>query len=232
MARQAYINFPIQLISGLLVDKTKTMNHWLYYWLISLSDPNKIPTDEDFSLVCDNAGISVGNISSAKKTGFELWLKYSPKSNPIVGLEKEMFFDFYHTEKSEIEMTTLAAFLAIKSIVGNKPYIKTGNDFLVSRMDGHLKRVALGKLSKELKKWSSVYKLQKVKSILIESWGLVHYSRYMRGFYVSFQLNLDKLAEIAESKRIESRAIFNYQRQLENEARDKALGKLFHPFES
>lgn len=234
MSGQTYINFPIQLVHGFLTNKEAVMKGWLYYHLFN--EATKLHTfrkDEEAALeeAAANNGISLGIVRTVRQEGSNLFYKYQPSQNPITGITKEMFFEYRDEVKTEKEYLTLLAFLALKSILGNKPYIKLGNDFFISRIDGHLKKVAPGKISKEVSRWSSDYKLQRLKSEMIQSWGLVHYGVKTRGFYISFELNLFQLAEVAEQKRREGNAIYQEQKRIENEARNAAIMKLFNPIE-
>lgn len=234
MSGQKYINFPIQLIHGFLGNKESVMNGWLCFHLFSkatkLSSFRK-DEDEAFEKAASNDGINIVYVKVARQEGAKLFYKYPPGKNPITGLPKKMYFEYLNEVKTEKEYLTLLAYLALKSIVGNKPYIKMGNDFFLSRMDGYMKKVTPGRLSKEVKKWSSNYKLQRLKSELIQSWGLVHYGIKTKGFYISFELNLFQLAEIAEQKRREGNAIYQEQKRIENEARNAAIMNLFNPLE-
>lgn len=229
-----YINFPIQLVHGFLTNKEPVMNKWIRYHLfneaskLSLFQKDK---DEAFEKAASNNGISISLITETRKEGDKLYSQYPPQKNPMIGLSNEMFFEYRDEEKTEKEYLTLLAYLALKSIVGNKPYIKMGNDFFLSRMDGYLRNVPPQRLSKEVKKWSSNYKLQRLKSELIQSWGLVHYGIHTKGFYISFELNLFQLAEVAEEKRREGKAIYLEQKRAENEAKKAVIMKLFNPLD-
>jgi len=56
------------------------------------------------------------------------------------------------------------------------------------------------KLPSIIQKYANEYQTVKIKNEL-RSWGLVTYSRYTRGFYVSFILDLNALVIAAEGKR-------------------------------
>lgn len=234
MSGQKYINFPIQLVHGFLTNKEEAMKGWIYFHLFS--EASKLYSfrkdeDEAFEQAAAKEGISLVFVKVARQEGARLFFKYPPGRNPMTGLTQKMYFEYRDEVKTEKEYLTLLAYLALKSIIGNKPYIKMGNDFFLSRMDGHIKKVPPGKLTKEVKKWSSNYKLQRLKSDLIQSWGLVHYGIKTKGFYISFELNLFQLAVIAEEKRREGNAIYQEQKRIENEARNAAIMKLFNPME-
>jgi hypothetical protein len=93
-------------------------------------------------------------------------------------------------------------FLAIKSILQNKPYCKITNNFWLSRMSGFSKSVSdPSKLPKSILKYSNEYQTKKIKQELILEWYLVYFARYTRGFYVSFKLDLNQLTLEAEKRR-------------------------------
>jgi hypothetical protein len=120
----------------------------------------------------------------------------------MVGINRDAFFDFYKSYKDEFERACLLAFLALKSIVGNKAYIKLDNLYLLSRMDGKPRATSsIAELSNEVSKYANDYQMRKIKFELSQSWGLTTYSRYTRGFYVSFTLSLEELVFEAEKRR-------------------------------
>ena len=92
--------------------------------------------------------------------------------------------------------------MALKSIIGKKPYIKITNDYLLARMFGYSSVIELEKdCTAELCKYSTRYHLDKVKTKLESSFGLKLYGQKTRGFYVSFKLSLIDLVYYAELKR-------------------------------
>lgn len=71
---------------------------------------------------------------------------------------------------------------------------------------------------------------KKIIPALREAWGLVYYSRYTRGFYVSFTLTLDQLVYEAEKRR---KTVKDKQRkEQEKEAVKKAMERLNKPLAS
>ncbi|MDP2888953.1 MAG: hypothetical protein Q8P34_08305, partial [Bacteroidota bacterium] len=79
---------------------------------------------------------------------------------------------------------------------------KTNNLYLWARMSGNSKSIKdISELSEAVKKYANEYQTVKLKTALRDSWGLVTYSRYTRGFYVSFTLDLPALVMEAEKRR-------------------------------
>jgi hypothetical protein len=80
------------------------------------------------------------------------------------------------------------------------------NKYWLSRMDGNPKTIKdFSELSPEIEKFSSEYQTKKIKRALRNGWGLVTYSRYCRGFYVSFKIPLMELILEAEKRRISTK---------------------------
>jgi hypothetical protein len=79
-------------------------------------------------------------------------------------------------------------------------------------------------LSSSIYKYANEYQTKKIKYQLSEYWNLITYSRYTRGFYVSFSLSLDELVYEAEKRRKSVKE--KQKRQLQNEAVKNALIRL------
>ena len=87
-------------------------------------------------------------------------------------------------------------------MIGAKPYYKANNFFLWSRMDGKTNTIVeVSELSNEIKRFANEYQTKKIKTALRNNWGLVHYARHTRGFYVSFKITLKQLILEAEKRR-------------------------------
>lgn len=230
MSETKYLNFPIQLISGLFKNKEETLNNILYCGLYSHSlklDLGEDEIDNFLSSVKFYNVLMYGSYADKKqkfKTGQNLYLRI-PTSSPKVGLNMDVFWDYYKNDKTDFEIACLAAFLAIKSILGSKPYCKVTNVYLWARMNGNSTSMKdYSELSEPILKYANEYQTVKIKNVLRDSWGLNTYSRYTRGFFVSFTLDLDVLVFEAEKKR---KSIKEKQyKQLENEAVLKAMQKL------
>lgn len=125
-----------------------------------------------------------------------------PKGLPVVGIRHSIFWEYYNNEKTDFEKILLLGFLGIKSIIGLKTYCRMTNKYWLARMDAQSKSISdNSELSKEIQKYANRWQLTKIKNELILIWGLKHYSRGMKGFYVSFELPLADLICRAEKKR-------------------------------
>ena len=91
-------------------------------------------------------------------------------------------------------------------------------------MDGKSKSCEFDNLTKEIRKYANEYQTKKIKYELRDGWKLIHYSRYTRGFYVSFKLTLQELVYEAEKRRKSFRQ--KKQKEVEKEALKRALKRL------
>jgi hypothetical protein len=207
MSDVKYFNFPIQLLSDLFKDKNKTLDciseyalyaHSLKLELGQSSYDNFLSAAKFFHVVL---GGGDDNKKRQFKSGKDVYNSI-PKSAPKVGLNITIFWDFYKNEKSEFDLACLAAFLAIRSILGDKPYCKITNAFFWARMCGYPKKINdVSELSASVAKYANEYQTRKIKNALSDKWFLVTHSRYTRGFYVSFKLDIDALVYEAEKQR-------------------------------
>ncbi|MBC7748655.1 MAG: hypothetical protein H7Z76_08810 [Methylotenera sp.] len=200
---ERYFNFPIQLLKGFMIDEKEVLTNICDYAVYKKS-LDLILGETEFENMKDSEryfGISLTSIDRSLKNGLSLYNNI-PVNSPKVGLSKLMFFDFYKNDKSEFDKICLLGFLAIKSILGAKVYTKLDNKFWLSRMDGNPKSVKdYSELSKEVRVFANEYQTRKIKTALRDNWGLVTYSRYTRGFYVSYSLTLEQLMYEAEKRR-------------------------------
>lgn len=217
-----YLNFPVCLLSGIFENTKKVMNDIIDYAIYKHSLKLEL-SDETGNLESSAKyfGINLGNSKRTYKNG-KLLYDSIPEKTPMTGINKEMLFDYFEHEKSEIEIVTLLAFLAIKSILGTKPYSKANKQFLLSRMSGNAKKDGI--ISDQLSKYLLRYHFDKIIIELKLNWRLVYYSYHTRGFYISFDLSLEKLIEICETDR-KSTKIKNMKNN-ENEIRKKVMENL------
>lgn len=224
MADEKYFNFPIQLLQGFMVDHEKALNNILLYSLyahsLKLEYGNEL---ECFKSSLDYYSVEFGNPLSAYNKAVKIYEQVD-SNGPKAGINKKVFWDFRDSHKTAFEKGVLLAFLALKSIVQMKPYCKVDNKFMLARMDGKAKACELTELSKEISQFANEYQTKKLKAALVDGWGLITYSRYTRGFYVSFKLSLDDLVYEAEKRR---QSYKDKQRKQEiNDALEKAKARL------
>lgn len=224
MSDEKYFNVPVQLFSGFMDDSGICLNNVFNYAIYQHSTKLEGTQLERFKAACKWYGVTAGDNSKSIAEGKELTECLSNNS-PKVGLSLSVFWDFYKNEKSDFDKICLLGYLAIKSILQTKPYWKLDNKFWLSRMDGKVKAVSeIWELSESICKYSTEYQTVKIKKELRNNWGLITYSRYTRGFYVSYTLTIEQLVFEAEKRR---KSVKEKQyKEREKEAIKEALKRL------
>lgn len=222
---ERYFNFPIQLLNGFMNDSMKILDSIVDYAIYEHS--LKLILGSEIENMKDSSNyykITLGDYKKSLANGKRAYRSLAHNS-PKVGLNVSLFWDFYSNDKTEFDKICLLGFLAIKSILGAKPYCKLDNKFWLSRMDGQIKSVnSINELSKEIIQYANEYQTKKIKTALRNNWGLITYSRYTRGFYVSYSISLEQLIYEAEKRRA---AIKERQyKQQEKDALEMVLEKI------
>lgn len=223
--KQIYFNFPVQLLSGFLVDSNKCLRDILNYAIVCHSNELQHGSElERIKASLDYFAVSISNIRDIAKNGSEL-IDSIPHRSPIVGINKDVYFDFLENDKSEYEKICLLGFLGIKSIIGDKAYCKMTNLYLLSRMDGKLKSVNDNmELTAEIRKYSTEYQTKKLTAALLEVYNVSTYKKHTRGFFASTKLDMPELLEAV----LESKKSMNYidaYKKAVQEAEDKLKKK-------
>ena len=203
MSSYEYYNFPIQLVKGFLDDSKKVLidiSHYCIYRVFFDNFEKYSGSFTGYQQACKDFGIEFKNVAAAYQSGKNLYDATIEKS-PMVGMTSEMYWDFFTNEKTEFEKVLLLGDLAFKSILGSKSYIKLDNKYWFSRMDGNAKSVDKELLDEKIRRYYNEYQTKKIKNKLITDWGLASYSRYNRGFYISYKMSLEDLAYHAEKIR-------------------------------
>lgn len=226
-----YFNFPIALLDGLFEDKKSVLLNIRCYALFAHAEKLHKKDDEEYNFLESAKFFEVSNDWSEreKKQYFEtgkILFSSIDENSPKVGLNIDIWKDYFKNHKSEFDLACLAAFLAIKSILGpNKAYCRLTNLFLWSRMNGYSNTVEdCSELSPCIAKYAAEYQTKKIKDALKIDWSLTLYGINTRGFFVSFKLNKEELAmQVEKSKK--SNKLKEYNHQIKN-ARNKALAEL------
>jgi hypothetical protein len=203
---EKYFNFPVQLLSNFVMDHQKCLQNVLYYSLYKQGLKLTGNQNQRIKASAEYFGVSLGNQSEANERGSQLVQDCSSNS-PMTGISSTVFWNYCGHEKTEWDKAILLAFLAMKSIIGDKQFIKMDNKFWLSRMAGEKYSLPLDYLPPEIYKYANEYQTKKLKSELSENWGLVTYSRYTRGFYISFKMTLKALILEAETRRKSNRVL-------------------------
>lgn len=206
-----YFNFPIQMVKGLMKDPFEVLSNIAKYGMYShtLKLKHGNPVDRWFTTLA-YYNLTYEDKHKAFEEAKNVYHDFHDEhrfKNPMVGINKDILMDYLNKQSNEFEMVCLLGFLALKSIIGNKPFCKITNNFWVSRMDGRTSSInTQGKwnfsgISYELQKFCNEYQLRKIKNELQDNWGLVAYSRFTRGFYVTFKIDKESLMLEAEKRR-------------------------------
>lgn len=225
MSKEKYFNFPIQLLDGFLTNSHFVLSNITDFAIYENSLKLELGTEEDkMKSSAKGFNLTLNNPKRSSENGKLLYNSISQKS-PRTGLSVSMFFDFYQNEQTEFEKVCLLAFLAIKSIIGNKAYCKVTNLYLWARMDGKTTTIETPEdLTPEVMKYANRYQTENIKNELILNWSLIYYSRYTRGFYVSYKLSLEDLIFEAEKRRKSTKE--KQQKSIQKEALKKAMERL------
>lgn len=219
-----YFNFPIQLLTGFMVDSKKSLHD--IYCYSAYEHSLKMINDTEIERIIVSAewfGIKSKDHLSVLKNGKTLYDSI-PLKSPKTGINLTIWWDFYNNDKTEFDKICLLGFLALKSIVQQKSYCKTNNKLWLARMNGNSKCDEFNGMPEVLNKYNTERLRVKIKNELQLNWGLVHYSHYTRGFYISFKINLDSLVLCAESKRKSNQLI--KMKTEKKQAMNKAKNKL------
>jgi hypothetical protein len=222
------------LLEGFLCDSKKCLNnisdYAFYTHSLQLEFGNEIDKMKSCYLFYGfRINDSGDNIKKSINNGKTLFNSFS-HNTVKTGISLKIWWDYYQNEKKEFEKVCLLGFLSFKSMMLKSKYRHTTNIQWLSRMDGKPKTCNPFELSEEIKKYHNEYQTKKIKLALSyidkdsRGWGLKTYSINMRGFAISFSLSIEKLAELAESRKLCNKKI-----RLKNntkEAQLKARSKL------
>lgn len=221
MESSRYFNFPIQMMQGVLEgwkDKKEFLKDVLYFHIQNhadkLEDLNEYEETEAqrFKRSADFWGVEMqGCVESRCQRGESLLCEFED-AKVYVGISTDVFWNFYNENKTDFEWECLFAFLALKSIIGNKTYCKSNNGLLYARMSGsesvNNDSITLTRFHRD-----------KIICELENNWGLKYYSRYTKGFYFGFDIGINDLVFEAEKRRKSTKE------KLRNDEKKKALAE-------
>jgi hypothetical protein len=126
---------------------------------------------------------------------------------PMIG--KHILFHFRDNNKTEKELAQLLAYIAIRSIIGEKAYVKTNKLLIICRMFGYssIKAIEGIQVTELYKKYSNRYHIDNTLKALELDWNICIYSNRTRGLFISInnKFSLQKLVEVAEQKKRSNR---------------------------
>ena len=222
----SFYNFPVCLLEGFMADSKKCLDNILDFatWNYTKGELSEKEASEYF-------GVKYGNFAKCVETGRRIANGLDEKHpSPWTGINRDVFWQFFGSSRSDFDKAVLLAFLAFKSILGNKPWYKiTNQNQIYYRMAGKTLRPTNGKtpkLPKEIAAFCTRYKFDQIKLELKEKWGLLIYANHTRGMYISTtqKMTLEELALVAERGKLQRRKAA--QRQAEQAAKEAAIRAL------
>lgn len=210
-------------------DPEFEMEQILKIFETELEFKNKVIEFYQMHLSYNSLGIK-GNIERCLEIAKEIE-KQIPSSEPFPMISKSLLFEFRDKEKSEFELVQFVAYIAVRSILGQKTFVKTNKKHIVSRIFGYASCKCLPddnnpELTGLMNKYSQRYHLDKVILSLELNWEVITYSNNVRGMYVSLKnkINMEDLALIVETKKQKNR--IELLKQEKKQAKEKALQKI------
>lgn len=214
MADKIYYNAPCELYKGFLSDRKheECLENILNFVIYALSSKKGYNKDTCREYARDCLGVNCSNPASNYNSGRKLFneLMYNDTKPAYFSVSNEMYWHFHDRETSFDERVSALAYLAIKSMIGKREYIKTNMTLLCSRMDGRTRYRRGQELSPEVAKYTNRYWSHKLMNDLFTRYGVVFYSgcaaHKVRGFYCSVTLSMVDLIRKVEKVRNEARA--------------------------
>lgn len=230
MTNERFFNFPIAMMQNVRDNEQRQdfLQNLLYYALAKhsekIEDLNEYfeTDDQRFKRSAQYYSVNVGaEVAKKRKAGENLICEY--KSEKVFsGINTKVFWQYYSNDKSDFEWNCLFAYLALKSIMGNKEYAKTNNIHLIARMSGFDSKESLDSDCLFFKR----YQLDKIKNSLQHYWHVNYYATHTRGFYFSFdkKFSLKELVFVAEKQKKKNKD--DKLKKDKEEARQQALERL------
>lgn len=214
-------NFPISILQGFMTNPDKVLENVLNFALYKTNEDYHY---KDADEVCNITGTRFYNLNAALRAGKELVEEYDGKGYPWTGIGNDLLWTYKKKDRSDFDKATLLAFLAIKSLIGQKPFYKVTNQSIIFKRMAGYKDSDKWNIPKEIKKYTTRSRFDRIKLELKENWNVVIYASHVRGMYISTTLSLDELALQAEKNKLRTRQ--KAQAQAAEEARKRAIEAL------
>lgn len=131
-----YMNFPITILQEAFKNIRETvdniMDYATYKHSLGLEFGNE---NQRMKEAAHFFNIKFGNIERAIQKAKKIHNSVK-KGTPFASVRLKMLWDYYNNPKKEADIAYFCAFCAIKSILGNKEYIKTNKSLVIARMFG------------------------------------------------------------------------------------------------
>ena len=213
-------NFPISMLRGFMGNTDSVLDSILDFCIWQDYEA----CQQDIEAVKERLHITIGNEKSTLREGKELSNRYRNDGYPWTGISHNLFWEYMRKDRSDFDKATLLAFLAIKSLIGQKPFYKVTNQSVIFKRMAGYKESDKWNIPKEIKKFTTRSRFDRIKLELKENWNVVIYATYVRGMYISTTLSLEELAMQAEKNKLRTRQ--RAQSHAAEEARRKAVETL------
>lgn len=185
------MTFPVSLLSMAFTKKYKCslrpMLSRIFLYHVGMRDSKGLA--DDMKDVTDFYGLS-------KPTAIDIWQLARPNSNdfwedatayynafpkkqpiPYASMTANLFGDFWFDDcsKTDFEKQSLLAYLALKSILGNKIGGFVNWEFLLSRMAGNIGKLPIEDLPETVQRYNSRKLKDKLRKCLISKWKVQYY---------------------------------------------------------
>ena len=199
--KKRYCTFPICLLKDVTPDNISDKLIYVIEYCLFVHTLNYSADDKSNQIKAAGKylGFNSRNPSDSYDRGKRTY-SLMPAKYPKVSISVTMITDFHRNHKTEFELVCFLMFAAIRSILQKKPYCRVTNEYLISRMHGNASQNE-DKTNMILYPYNNRYQLEKIKKELSDHWGLKYFGKYTRGFYVSFDLEYNKLVFEVEKKR-------------------------------
>lgn len=196
-----YFNYPICLHKGLFFSPFDALDNMFDFAIVAYAESLNGTRKERLKYAEKKFEVTFGNYEKVYQNGLILQNYTHPM--PFVGINKEIWFDYYKNidDKTEYQIALLAAHQAIKSILGQKTTTKTNKQMILARMFGFASPKEIKKPSELMQKYSQRYWMDKLITDLELNWNLKTFSNHLRGMYVSYDLEYTDLARISEASK-------------------------------
>lgn len=235
-----YYNFPVSLLGELLDYTSETFQKILAWATYDYIKSHEVEGEHGYNTLQGETGWksikpAVEALQYSYTENMVQWYKYCGEiyknyKGARTGLSQSQYWELRECFSSMLdeEKVVWLAFLAVKSILGNKVHCKTNDLLLFARMNG-----LSGAYSSDTEVKSKSHpvpasfytrrKRETLRRILADKFHMAIYSNHDRGYYISTKLSLNKLAEVVESNR---KSTIKTHKQKLADARALALAKL------
>lgn len=202
-----YYNFPITVVAGFMGDPHAALRRMIAWQTYDKTRRMKHERGRDRLFY---AMAEMDYVVEDKQAWYnECGETYHLYKGPRCGISRKMWWEVVESVDywENADKVLFLAFIAAKSIQGNKPYTLTCNRQMCARMNGRATTYATDEEMREqsdplILRYFSRKRWQRMRRDLDQQYRVATYSqRNMRGYYISTKMPLDRLAKAVERKR-------------------------------